>query len=358
MVKKIKIIIAGGAGFVGSSLALYLNKKINNSQVYIVDNLIRKGSELNLSRIENNNIEFIRADLSNPQSFKSLPKADIFIDAASNPSILAGINSSTVDLINNNLITTLHSLEWCAENQSKLIFLSSNRIYPFDKLNNINFIEKDTRFSWLESLKIKGLSKNGISEELPIEGIRSFYGASKLASENFIKEYGYFKNLNFVINRFGIIGGPWQMGKFDQGILAYWIAAYIYNFPLKYIGYGGSGKQVRDILHVNDVCNLIFLQIMNWEKINFNTYNIGGGYNNSISLFELNSFIQEEIGIKKNIGKDLNKRDADIPIYYTDNSKIKEVIDWHPKFSLRETIHDTSKWVYDNKELLSKIFLT
>ena len=352
-----KIIIAGGAGFVGSSVALFLNKNINNSKIYIVDNLIRKGSKLNLKRIENNEIEFINADLSKPSSFRLLPKAKIFIDAAADPSILAGINSPTVNLINNNLITTLNSLEWCIENQSKLIFLSSNRVYPFDKLSNIKFFEKETRFSWYNSMNIKGLSENGISEELPIDGIRSLYGSSKYASENFINEYGYFKNLNFVINRFGIIGGPWQMGKFDQGILAYWIAAYIYNFPLKYIGYGGSGKQVRDIIHINDVCKLILSQIKNWKKINLNTYNIGGGFDNSISLFELNSIIREKTAIKKIIGKDLKNRDADIPVYFTDNSKIGKDIDWRPKISKNETIKDTIIWILNNKELLSEIFI-
>ena len=206
-------------------------------------------------------------------------------------------------------------------------------------------------------MNIKGLSENGISEEFPIDGIRSLYGSSKYASENFINEYGYFKNLNFVINRFGIIGGPWQMGKFDQGILAYWIAAYIYNFPLKYIGYGGSGKQVRDIIHINDVCKLILSQIKNWKKINLNTYNIGGGFDNSISLFELNSIIREKTAIKKIIGKDLKNRDADIPVHFTDNSKIGKDIDWRPKISKNETIKDTIIWILNNKELLSEIFI-
>jgi len=357
MKNNLKIIIAGGAGFVGSSLAIYLQKRIRNSEIFIVDNLIRKGSKLNLKRIENNGIEFINADLSQPSSFKLLPKAEIFIDAAADPSILAGINSSTVNLINNNLITTLNSLEWCVKNQSKLIFLSSNRIYPFDKLNKIKIFEKETRFSWCDRIKLKGLTKNGISEEYETDGIRSLYGATKFTSENFINEYGYFKRLNFVINRFGIIGGPWQMGKFDQGILAYWIAAYIYNFPLKYIGYGGSGKQVRDIIHIEDVCKLILLQIKNWGKINLNTYNIGGGFDNSISLFELNSIIKEETGIKKIIGKDLKNRDADIPVYFTDYSKIEKDLEWKPIISINETIKDTTNWILNNKELLSEIFI-
>lgn len=358
MKNNFKIIIAGGAGFVGSSLALYLNDNIKNSQIFVIDNLTRKGSKLNLVRLNNSGINFINADLSNTSSIKLLPpNADLFIDAAADSSILAGINSSTVGLINNNFITTLNAIEWCLENKSKLIFLSSNRVYPFDKLNKIKFIEEETRFSWLQNLNFKGLSKKGISEEFPIEGIRSFYGASKYASENFIKEYGHFKNLNFVINRFGIIGGPWQMGKFDQGILAYWIAAHIYNFPLKYIGYDGSGKQVRDIIHISDVCHLILFQIKNWKKINLNTYNVGGGYDNSISLFQLNKLVQEETRIKKYIAKDLKTREADIPIYYTDNSKIKKDLDWEPKIGVKETVKDTSDWIFHNKKILSKIFI-
>lgn len=356
MKKKLKIIIAGGAGFVGSSLAIYLKKRINNIEIFAVDNLIRKGSSLNIIRLEKNDINFINGDLSNYSSFKNLPNADFFIDAAADPSTLAGINTSTIELVNNNFITTINSAEWCLMHECKMIFLSTSRIYPFDKLNDINLKENETRFNWDFKTDIKGISKEGINEEFSTYGLRSFYGTSKFTSEVFIKEYGFFKNFDYVINRFSVIGGPWQMGKLDQGILAFWVAGHIYDIPLKYVGYKGSGKQVRDIIHIKDVCKLILLQIKNWEKISLNTYNIGGGVNNSVSLFELTNFIQDETGIKINIGKDLEIRPADIPIYYTNNSKIKKDLDWRPTTSINEMIKDTANWIFDNKDLLSKIF--
>lgn len=352
----LKIIIAGGAGFVGSSIAIDLKNRINNIEIFVIDNLIRKGSNLNLSRLEKNDINFINGDLSNYSSFKNLPNADFFIDAAADPSTLAGISSSTIELVNNNFITTINSVEWCLKHDCKMIFLSTSRIYPFDRLNDIKLKDDGTRLNWDLKSEIKGISKKGINEDFSTNGLKSFYGTSKFTSEVFIKEYGFFKKLDYVINRFGVIGGPWQMGKFDQGILAYWIAGHIYNIPLKYVGYEGSGKQVRDIIHIDDVCSLILSQIKNWRRINLNTYNIGGGLNNSISLLELNRFIQDETGIKINIGKELKIRDADIPIYYTDNTKIKKDLDWRPLISVNQTIKDTASWIFDNKDLLSKIF--
>ena len=357
MKNNLKVIIAGGAGFVGSSLAIYLQKRIKNIEIFVIDNLIRNGSVLNLERIEKKNINFIHGDLSDYSNFNNLPNADLFIDAAADPSTLAGINSSTIGLINNNFMTTINSVEWCLEKQCKMIFLSTSRVYPFDKLKNINYIEDETRFIWDCKENVDGITKKGVNEKFTTDGLRSFYGTSKYASENFIREYGFFKKLDFVINRFGVIGGPWQMGKFDQGILAYWIAGHIYALPLQYLGYNGSGKQVRDIIHINDVCSLILLQIKNWEKINFNTYNIGGGSTNSVSLFELNRLIQKETGTIINVGKDLIIREADIPIYYTDYSKIKKDLGWEPKLKLTNTIKDTSKWMIDNKKILSKIFV-
>ena len=356
MKNTLRVIIAGGAGFVGSSLAIYLQKRIKHIEIFAIDNLIRNGSSLNLERLEKNKINFIHGDLSDYSNFRNLPDAEFLIDAAADPSTLAGINSSTIGLINNNFLTTINSVEWCLKHKCKMIFLSTSRVYPFDKLKNIKYQENETRFIWDFKNKIKRITNKGVNEKFTIDGLRSFYGTSKYASENFIREYGFFKKLNFVINRCGVIGGPWQMGKFDQGILAYWIAGHIYDLPLKYLGYNGSGKQVRDIVHINDICSLILLQIKNWEKINLNTYNIGGGYKNSSSLFELNKLIKEETGIKKNIGQDLKIRDADIPIYYTDYSKIKKDLDWSPKISINETIIDTTNWIFDNKDLLSKIF--
>ena len=96
---------------------------------------------------------------------------------------------------------------------------------------------------------------------------RSLYGFTKLASEELIKEFNYSNNLTYIINRIGVISGPWQFGKVDQGFISHWCWSHLMKKKLKYIGFNGSGMQVRDILHIDDLCELIFLQIIKIKKL-------------------------------------------------------------------------------------------
>tara|TARA_Y100000748_G_scaffold304010_1_gene311285 strand:- start:1116 stop:2198 length:1083 start_codon:yes stop_codon:yes gene_type:complete len=353
---KQKIIIGGGAGFVGSSIALYLRRKYPNFEITVIDNLIREGSSLNIENLKQNKINFIFGDLSKENDLEKLPQSDIFIDAAAEPSIMAGLNSPLVKLIYNNFISTVNCLEWCKRNKCKFIFLSTNRVYPIKPLTNLKYHEKDTRLVWDENQKFNGFSKEGISEEFQIDGVKSFYGTSKFSSENFIEECGEYYGLSYVINRFGIIAGPGQMGKIDQGIISYWLGGHIYDKPLCFLGYGGTGKQVRDILHIDDLVRLIDLQIFNWDIIENQTFNIGGGLRNSISILELTNYVQKITGIEKEIEKNDEKRVVDIPIYITNNKKIKAELNWNPERSLDNIIKDTYFWIKENRDDLGDIF--
>ncbi len=355
MKKNIKIMIAGGCGFIGSSLADFLLSKYLNSKIYILDNLMRPGSELNLKRILNDRLVFIKGNLSNETSFKNLPICDVFIDAAADPSVLSGINSSVLKLIDNNFITTINALEWCVKTKCKFLFLSTSRVYPIKILDKISYTECSTRFEWVKNQDIKGLSNNGIQESFNMNGYRSLYGSSKYSSELFIHEYGKYKNLKYIINRCSMVAGPWQMGKIDQGLITYWISAHIYKKRLKYIGYSGNGKQVRDILHINDLCNLIDLQINNWSKINSQTFNIGGGKKNSLSLVELTKLVNQITDIHLPILKDQNKRNGDIRIFITDNKKIKNTLGWEPTQDTKKIVGDTFRWITDYKNELENI---
>ena len=152
-----------------------------------------------------------------------------------------------------------------------------------------------------------------------------------------------------------MIAGPWQMGKIDQGIIAYWLFCHIFEKELKYIGFSGSGKQVRDILHISDLCNVIDKQINNWSMVNSQIFNIGGGKNNSLSLLELTRLVNEITGIFIPISMEKKERDADIRIFLTDNTKIKNILDWEPKLDTKEIIRDTFKWIINNKNELERI---
>ena len=356
MKQNLKIMIAGGCGFVGSSLAHHFIHKYSKSKIYILDNLMRNGSEINLNRLKNKQIVFIKGDLSQKKFFDNLPPCDIFIDAAADPSVLSGINSPILALIRNNFITTINALEWCVRTNCKFIFLSSSRVYPIRNLDSIPYFESETRFEWTENTDIEGFSNQGINEFFDLEGHRSLYGASKFSSELFIQEFGEFKDLKYVINRCGMIAGPWQMGKVDQGIVAYWLSCHIFKKELKYLGFSGSGKQVRDILHIYDLCNLIEKQIVNWSLVDNQVFNIGGGINNSLSLLELTRLVNRVTGIYLPISKDKNQRRADIRIYLTDNTKIKDTLGWEPSLDTETVISDTFEWIKDHKKELRGIF--
>ena len=351
----LKIMIAGGCGFIGSSLAKFFLIKYKNSLVFIFDNLIRKGSELNLKRIKNNRLVFIKGDLSVKKNFEKLPTCDFFIDAAADPSVLSGINSTVTSMLNNNFISTLNAIEWCSNTGCKFLFLSTSRVYPIQKLDSISFVESPTRFEWAENNDFRGFSIEGIDENFDMNGYRSLYGSSKFSSELFIHEFGKYKNLKFLINRCGMIAGPWQMGKFDQGIISYWVSSHIYRRELKYIGYSGTGKQVRDVLHIDDLCILIDKQINNWSKLESKVFNVGGGKSNSISLLELTELVNTVTGIKVPILKEEKIRDADIRIFITNSQRIKNVLGWEPTIGLKRIVRDTSEWILKNKNNLEGI---
>ena len=228
-------------------------------------------------------------------------------------------------------------------------------MYPIKNLDNILYIEEETRFTWIDNQDIKGFSKMGINELFDMNGSRSLYGASKFSSELFIREFGKYKNLKFIINRCSMIAGPWQMGKIDQGIIAYWLFCHIFEKKLKYIGFSGSGKQVRDILHIADLCSVIDKQLNNWSIVSNQIFNIGGGKNNGLSLIELTKLVNEISGIYIPISKEEKKRDADIRIFLTDNTKIKNILNWEPKLDNKKIIEDTFNWIINNKSELEGI---
>ena len=355
MKQNIKIMIAGGCGFIGSSLANFFLYKYPYSKIYILDNLMRNGSEINLKRLRNDRLIFFKRDLSNKTNFENLPICDVFIDAAADPSVLSGIDSSVLKLINNNFITTINAVEWCAKIKCKFLFLSTSRVYPIRMLDKISYTESPTRFEWLKKQNIEGLSDEGINESFTMNGYRSLYGSSKYSSELFIHEYGKYKDLEYIINRCSLVAGPWQMGKIDQGVVTYWLASHIFKKDLKYIGYSGKGKQVRDILHINDLCELIDLQIDNWSKLDSQVFNIGGGKENSLSLVELTKLVQQITDIHLPISKEKNKRNGDIRIFITDSEKIKNILGWKPTLNTKTIVNDIFKWIIENEKILESI---
>jgi len=349
------ILITGGAGFVGSNLCIELKKKYPNYTIFSLDNLRRRGSELNLNRLKDHGIQFIHGDIRNYEDLDVFDHLDVIIDASADPSVLAGISNAVRPLSNTNLMGTLNALELADKKNSQFIFLSTSRIYPIEKLECCNFVELETRFQWTDQQDLPGVSSKGISEDFPLEGSRSFYGSSKLASELFIEEYHSLKAMQTVVNRFGVISGPWQMGKVDQGVLVLWLASHFFNRELSYIGYGGHGKQMRDVLHIKDLVDLVDMQIHNPELFDGHTFNAGGGLDISFSLQELTGICSEITGNKIPIHTIPETRDADIRIYVSNNEKINHLCGWKPQYDLNSIVLDTFDWIKENENDLKRI---
>ncbi len=351
-----RILITGGAGFVGANLSIFLKEYKTDYHIIAFDNLHRRGSELNLHRLQKYGIEFIHGDIRNMSDLANIPPCDWLIECSAEPSVLAGYTSSSEYLLHSNLTGALNCLSWAKENHSAFLFLSTSRVYPYSTINSLPLHETETRFhiNTKETLP-PGISEKGISEQFPLEGTRTLYGATKLAVELILEEYREIYNLPIIINRCGIIAGPWQMGKIDQGVVALWLAHHIAEKPLAYIGFNGTGKQVRDLLDIQDLCQLILYEIENYEKLNHWKFNIGGGYTRSFSLLELTDLCQKITKNKIPISREVQTRPGDIPYYITDTSLIETLSPWKPLQSLEQTLTNTAEWIYAHKNILNGI---
>ncbi len=347
-----KILITGGAGFVGSSLGISLKKKYPSYNIIAFDNLKRRGSEINLADLRTAGIEFIHGDIRNPEDIASVGVFDVLVEASAEPSVMAGLDSDPTYVINNNLFGSIYCFNACLKHRAKLIFLSTSRVYPIETIEKSAFTEEPTRFSFATGQNVSGLSEKGISEKLNLDGARSFYGTTKLSSELFIQEYAAFYGLKAAITRFGVIAGPRQMGKTDQGVVTLWMAKHYWKQSLKYIGYGGTGKQVRDILHVDDLIDLVDMQVHDIEKFEGKIFNAGGGLENSASLLEMTAICEKITGNTIAIASEMETRPADLRMFITDNTAITTDTGWIPKRSVETVFTDIYNWIKENEKQL------
>ncbi|MGK4566551.1 NAD-dependent epimerase/dehydratase family protein [Flavobacterium sp. 3HN19-14] len=208
-----KIVVTGGAGFVGSSLIFRLKEKYPAYEFIAFDNLKRRGSELNLIDFQKLGVPFVHGDIRNAEDLAALGNFDVLIEASAEPSVTAGLDSDPTYVINNNLYGSINCFNACLKYNAKLIFLSTSRVYPIETIEKAAFTENGTRFSFSDNQTAAGISAAGISEQLSLEGARSFYGTTKLSSELFIQEYAAFYGLQAAITRFGVIAGPDKWAK-------------------------------------------------------------------------------------------------------------------------------------------------
>ena len=339
-----KILITGGCGFVGSNLALFLKKK--GFTVHTLDNLTRKGSRYNYNLLKKQKIKNYKINISNIKKIKGLPKYDLILDCCAEAAV--EISKKDFDkVINTNLIGTINILKKVKKDKSKIIFLSSSRINPINEINKI--LNK-------KNLNKKISLNKSFNENSSIIGPKTIYGVTKLASEMFIEEFSYAFNVKYIINRCAVISGPLQFGKQDQGFVSLWVWKHLMKKKLNYIGYNGLGNQVRDVLHIYDLCELIDLQIKKINYINNTLFTVGGSKRNCISLNELTTICEKISGNTLNISKIKKTSIYDIPYFVTNNSKVTKTYNWKPKRNIFKTVLDTYNWLKEDKSKINKFF--
>jgi CDP-paratose 2-epimerase len=328
-----RILISGACGFVGSTLARSLREADSSLELIGLDNFIRPGSESNREDLRALGMRLHHGDIRAASDLEGLPRVDFVIDAAANPSVLAGVDgrTSSRQLVEHNLAGTINLLEYCKQHGAGFILLSTSRVYAIAPLAGlaVEAVEGAYRPAATAALPA-GLSTAGVAENFSTAAPVSLYGVTKLASEALALEYGATFDLPVFINRCGVLAGAGQFGRADQGIFAYWINSHRRRRPLNYIGFDGQGHQVRDCLHPRDLAPVLRQQLTapalpGEDRI----VNLAGGADSARSLRQLTAWCDARFGPHA-VGAQPQPRPFDIPWMVLDAGKARRVWRWSP----------------------------
>jgi CDP-paratose 2-epimerase len=345
-----RVLVTGGAGFVGASLAIALRGRHPDWEVIALDNLKRRGSELNLPRLRAAGVIFEHGDVRARGDLLGLPRVDAIVECSAEASALAGNDGATDYAVSANLVGAWHCLELARRDDAQLVFLSTSRVYPVAALRELAIEGAPSRFELAERQPLPGASAAGIAEDFPLGGARTLYGTTKLSAELLIEEYRAAFGLRAVIDRCGVIAGPWQMGRIDQGVFTYWLLAHRQGRPLRYLGFDGSGRQVRDLLHVDDLIDLLDDQLARPEHWDGIVVNVGGGRACSLSLREATELCRELTGAEVPVQAAGEDRPGDVPVYISDCARLFAHCDWRPRRGARDTLADIAAWAAAHEE--------
>lgn len=351
---QMRILITGACGFVGSTLALELRQWAGVREIIGMDNFIREGAEANRERLKQAGIKVFHADLRAASDIMALPAADWVIDAAANPSVLAGLDArcSSRQIMEHNLLGTVNLLEYCKQQQAGIVLLSTSRVYSITALSQVRTRVEGNAFVPDETApQPAGVSSHGVAENFSTTAPISLYGATKLASEALALEYGGAFDFPVWINRCGVLAGAGQFGRPDQGIFAYWINAYLRRQPLKYIGFGGHGHQVRDCLHPRDLLPLLKQQMAQPKAAHPKIINVAGGSAQSMSLAQLSEWCAARFGSHP-VQRDEKPRPYDIPWMVLDARVAQQARGWKPQTSLTSILEEIARHAEANPHWL------
>jgi CDP-paratose 2-epimerase len=351
-----KLLITGICGFVGKSLVECLLERHENISICGIDNLMRPGSELNRTQLRRLGATVVHGDLRVASDFESLPAVDWVIDAAANPSVLAGLQGtfSSRQLFEHNLAGLVNVLEYCRIHRASLVLLSTSRVYSISALCSIPLTENGLAFRVDKSRPFPvGATGCGIGPDFSTAAPVSLYGSTKLASEAVALEYGCAFDFRVWIDRCGVLAGPGQFGTPDQGIFSYWINGHLRKRALRYIGFGGSGKQVRDALHPRDLSELLDRQMREERAAGRRVYTVGGGTGNAMSLAELTAWCDDKFGTHVPTA-DLSPRPYDIPWVVMDNQEAESDFGWRPEISMETLLTQIASHAESNADWLER----
>jgi CDP-paratose 2-epimerase len=351
-----RILVTGGAGFIGTHLSLALHERLPGAEVIALDNLKRRGSELALPRLRKGGVAFRHGDVRIVEDIEAVGPVGLLVECSAEPSVQAGYGTSPGYVVQTNLAGLVNCLDHLRRHGGDLIFLSTSRVYPIARLRGLPLVQSDGRLVLERGARGDGWSESGIGEHFPLEGGRSLYGATKLAAELLIHEYAALYGLRVTIDRCGVVAGPWQMGKVDQGFVALWMARHVFGGALRYCGFGGEGLQVRDVLHVDDLADLVVAQVTAMGDHAGLTRNVGGGAGNSTSLRELTALCRDISGSRVEIARDPVTHPADIPYYISDTTMLANGTAWRPRRSVTDIAIDIHRWLTQERRWLEPVF--
>lgn len=336
-----RVLITGICGFVGSSLAKNLLERNPALQIFGVDNLLRAGSEMNREVLTKMGVGIFHGDLRMPSDLEHLAEAHWVIDAAAQPSVLAGVDgkSSPRQLSEHNLGGTLNLLEYCRVREAGLILLSTSRVYAIEPLAALPMRVEQNAFQLDDAQSLPpGVSAKGIDVTFSTGSPISLYGATKLASEVMAAEYACTFGFPVWLNRCGVLAGAGQFGTAEQGIFSFWIHSHARRYPLKYIGFHGLGHQVRDVLHPSDLADLLSIQMQRTPGTD-RIFNVGGGRESAMSLAQLTAWCDERFEPHA-IEPDTKPRKFDIPWFVMNNDRVTAELGWRPKRTMPSILEE------------------
>lgn len=351
-----KILITGICGFVGSTIAEWMLRRQPGLSITGIDNLMRPGSEGNRLSLRRLGVTVIHGDIRSASDFATVSPADWVIDAAANPSVLAGVRGafSSRQLFEHNLGALVNVLEFAKMHGAGVLLLSSSRVYSIPALVSLPLRTDKNRFTLDETATLPvGLTSKGIGREFSTEPPISLYGSTKLASEAVALEYGEAFGFPVWINRCGVLAGAGQFGTPDQGIFSYWINAHLRRRPLRYIGFGGTGRQVRDVFHPRRLAALLESQMSCARSRGQRVYTAGGGNANAMSLSQLTAWCDARFGAFEPTA-DTVDRPYDIPWVVMDNRDARRDFGWEIETPAADLLEEMAQHAENNSDWLER----